>query len=212
MTDKQMTKDETIQACCKLLAKLLSEQAKEINATEVKIKLNQIINKDGEFVGDIMVTWNYDKDTEFEETEELSDIFDQLDKLQATNKYLKSKVKHYEQLLKLDITKLETAAELKPHADYLKTTGSILLVEENRKLKQTFIEIQKIVKPYQRNIDKICGHCRRYDGCHACCIDDINCYQYKKPTTPACDKYCELKEFEINNIANQILQKISEII
>ena len=36
-------------------------------------------------------------------------------------------------------------------------------------------------------------------------------YQYKKPTTPACDKYCELKEFEINNMANQVLQKISEV-
>ena len=79
------------------------------------------------------------------------------------------------------------------------------------KLEQAFIEIKEIVKPHQRNIDKICGHCRRYDCCHACCIDDINCYQYKKPTTPACDKYCELKEFEINNMANQVIQKISEV-
>ena len=61
MTDKQMTNDETIQACCKLLAKLLSEKAKEINATEVKIRLNQIINKDAEFVGNVEVTWNYDE-------------------------------------------------------------------------------------------------------------------------------------------------------
>ena len=76
---------------------------------------------------------------------------------------------------------------------------------------KTLAEIKEIVKPYQKNIDKICGHCRRYDGCHACCIDDINYYRYKKPTTPACDKYCELKEFEINNITNQILQKISEV-
>ena len=79
------------------------------------------------------------------------------------------------------------------------------------KLKQTLTEIKEIVKPHQRNIDKICGHCRRYDTCYACCIDDINCYQYKKPTTSACDKYCELKEFEINNMANQVLQKISEV-
>ena len=84
------------------------------------------------------------------------------------------------------------------------------LLQEYDKLKTALTEIKEIAKPHQRNIDKICGHCRRYDGCHACCIDDINCYQHKKPTTPACDKYCELKEFEINNIANQILQKISE--
>lgn len=84
------------------------------------------------------------------------------------------------------------------------------IFKDNIKLKQTLTEIKGIVKPHQRNIDKICGHCRRYDTCHACCIDDINCYQYKKPTAPACDKYCELKEFEINNMANQVLQKISE--
>ena len=41
------------------MAKLLSEKAKEINATEVKIRLNQIINKDAEFVGNVEVTWNY---------------------------------------------------------------------------------------------------------------------------------------------------------
>lgn len=85
------------------------------------------------------------------------------------------------------------------------------IFKDNIKLKQSLTEIKEIVKPYQRNIDKICGHCRRYDCCHACCIDDINCYQYKKPTTPACDKYCELKEFEINNMANHVLQKISEV-
>ena len=41
--------------------------------------------------------------------------------------------------------------------------------------------------------------------------EHYNCYQYKKPTTSACDKYCELKEFEINNMANQVLQKTSEV-
>jgi hypothetical protein len=69
MTDKQMTKDETIQACCKLLAKLLSEQAKETNATKIKIRLNQIINKDAEFVGNVEVTWDYNGDTELDENE-----------------------------------------------------------------------------------------------------------------------------------------------
>ena len=63
--------------------------------------------------------------------------------------------------------------------EYLSPMGASLY-EENNKLKQTLAEIKEIVKPHQRNIDKICGHCRRYDCCHACCIDDINCYQYKK--------------------------------
>ena len=58
MTNKQMTKDETIQACCKLLAKLLSEQAKEFNATKIKMKLNDITHKNGVSVGNIEVIWN----------------------------------------------------------------------------------------------------------------------------------------------------------
>ena len=81
---------------------------------------------------------------------------------------------------------------------------------ENDKLKQTLTEIKEIAKPYQKDIDKICGNCRRYDGCHACCLDDINCYQYRKGTTTACDKFMELKDFDINKLANIILQKISE--
>ena len=79
------------------------------------------------------------------------------------------------------------------------------------KLKQTLVETKEIAEPYQKDIDKICGNCRRYDVCHACCMDDINCYQYKKGTTPACDKFMELKDFDINKLANQILQKISEV-
>lgn len=75
MTDKQMTKEETIQAYCKLLAKLLSEQAKEFNATEVKIRLNQIINTEGEFVGNVEVAWNYDENnTEMQNYNEDTEI------------------------------------------------------------------------------------------------------------------------------------------
>lgn len=58
MTNKQMTKEETIQACCKLLAKLLSEQAKEFNATKIKMKLNDITHKNDVSVGNIEVIWN----------------------------------------------------------------------------------------------------------------------------------------------------------
>ena len=91
------------------------------------------------------------------------------------------------------------------------TIRKIDYLKESLIYKQTLIEIREIAKPYQRDIDKICGNCRRYDDCHACCMDDINCYQYKKGTTPACDKFMELKDFDINKLANQILQKISEV-
>jgi hypothetical protein len=67
MTDKQMTKDETIQTCCKLLAKLLYEQAKEANATEIKIRLNEITYKDIGFIGNVEVVWDFNRDNEFDE-------------------------------------------------------------------------------------------------------------------------------------------------
>ena len=40
-------------------------------------------------------------------------------------------------------------------------------------LKQTLTEIKEIAKPYQRDIHKICGYCRKYDSCHACCIEHL---------------------------------------
>ena len=81
---------------------------------------------------------------------------------------------------------------------------------KNEKLKQTLTEIKKIAEPYQKDIDKICGNCRRYDGCHTCCMDTLNNYEYRTGTTKACDKFIELNDFDINKLANQILQKISE--
>ena len=75
------------------------------------------------------------------------------------------------------------------------------------KLEETLIEIIEIAKPYQKEIKKICGNCDNYDDSHACCRFDLNCYQYKKGDTKACDKFIELKKFEINNLANKILQK-----
>ena len=78
------------------------------------------------------------------------------------------------------------------------------------KLSKTLTEIKEIAKPYQRDIDKICGYCRRYDGTHACCMDDLNSYEYRTGTTKACERFVELKRFDINIVANKILQKISE--
>ena len=75
----------------------------------------------------------------------------------------------------------------------------------------TLMDIKEIAKPYQKDIQNICSNCNNYDDCHACCKFDLNCYQYKKGDTKACDKFIELKEFEINNLANKILNKISEV-
>lgn len=89
--------------------------------------------------------------------------------------------------------------------------GLQLEIEENDKLKQTLTEIKEIAKPYQRDIDKICGYCRRYDGAHACCMDDLNRYEYRTGTTEACNRFIESERFDINIVANKILQKISEV-
>ena len=81
---------------------------------------------------------------------------------------------------------------------------------EIRKLSKTLTEIRELAKPYQRDIDKICGYCRKYDSCHACCIDDLKLYEYRTGTTKACERFVELERFNINIMANDILQKISE--
>ena len=82
---------------------------------------------------------------------------------------------------------------------------------ENNKLKQTLQEIKEIAEPYQKEIKKICGNCDNYDGCHACCKFDLNCYQYKKGDTIACEKFILHWKYYINELANKILQRISEV-
>ena len=85
------------------------------------------------------------------------------------------------------------------------------VVDENKKLKQTLTEIKKIVEPYKMTIKKICGNCKKYDDCHACCYKDINCYKYTSSKTNACEEFTYLDKFVPNILANNILQKISEV-
>ena len=78
------------------------------------------------------------------------------------------------------------------------------------KFLQTFAEIKKVTEPYKMTIKKICGNCKKYDDCHACCYKDINCYKYTSADTNACKEFTYLDEFVPNILANNILQKISE--
>ena len=87
---------------------------------------------------------------------------------------------------------------------------SIRITAENSKLEQTLIEIKEIAEPYRMTIKKICGNCKKYDDCHACCYKDINCYKYTSSKTDACEEFTYLDEFVPNILANNILQKISE--
>ena len=84
------------------------------------------------------------------------------------------------------------------------------LKAENEKLEQTLAEIKEIAEPYKMLIKKICGNCKKYDDCHACCYKDINCYKYTSSKTDACEEFTYLDEFVPNILANNILQKISE--
>lgn len=78
------------------------------------------------------------------------------------------------------------------------------------KHEQTLTEIKEIVEPYKMTIKKICGNCKKYDDCHACCYKDINCYKYTSPKTNACEEFTYLDKFIPNILTNNILQKISE--
>lgn len=88
---------------------------------------------------------------------------------------------------------------------------NIILEQRNEKLKQFLAEIKEIAEPYKMTIKKICGNCKKYDDCHACCYKDINCYKYTSPKTNACEEFTYLDELIPNILANNILQKkISE--
>ena len=78
------------------------------------------------------------------------------------------------------------------------------------KLEQTLINIKEIAEPYKMTVKKICGNCKKYDDCHACCYKDINCYKYTSSKTNACEEFTYLDEFVPNILENNILQKISE--
>ena len=84
--------------------------------------------------------------------------------------------------------------------------------QECKKLKQTLAEIKDISEPYKMTIKKICGNCKKYDDCNVCCYKDINCYKYTRAETNACEEFVYLDEFVPNILANNILQKISEVI
>lgn len=77
-------------------------------------------------------------------------------------------------------------------------------------LEQVLTEIKEIAEPYKMTKKKICGNCKKYDDCHACCYKDINCYKYTSADTNACEEFTYLDEFIPNILANKILQKISE--
>ena len=80
------------------------------------------------------------------------------------------------------------------------------------KFLKTFAEIKKVTEPYKMTIKRICGNCKKYDDCHACCYKDINCYKYTSSKTNACEEFTYLDEFVPNILANNILQKISKVI
>lgn len=86
---------------------------------------------------------------------------------------------------------------------------NIILEQRNEKLKQFLAEIKEIAEPYKMTIKKICGNCKKYDDCHACCYKDINCYKYTSPKTNACEEFTYLDELIPNILANNILQKKS---
>ena len=108
----------------------------------------------------------------------------------------------------LDQLKADREEALK-QLEFVRTLNTVKETEI-RKLSKTLIEIKEITEPYKMIIKKICGNCKKYDDCHACCYKDINCYKYTSPKTDACKEFTYLDELIPNILANNILQKISE--
>ena len=79
------------------------------------------------------------------------------------------------------------------------------------KLSKTLTKIKGIAEPYRMTIKKICGNCKKYNGYYAYCYKDINYYKDTSSETNACEEFTYLDELIPNILANNILQKISEV-
>ena len=114
---------------------------------------------------------------------------------------------HCYELYKQLKRKEQECEELKHEVELMMDCASCKVDE----YKQTLAEIKEIAEPYKMTVKKICGNCKKYDDCHACCYKDINCYKYTSSKTNACEEFTYLDEFVPNILANNILQKISEV-
>lgn len=58
MKTEEMTDEETLQGCCKLMAKIFSKQALNLNATNINYKVENITDKEtGTLFGTVKVEW-----------------------------------------------------------------------------------------------------------------------------------------------------------
>lgn len=81
---------------------------------------------------------------------------------------------------------------------------------ELQKYKKCIEEIKKEALPYKKEIKGICGECEAYDDCHACCLDNINCYKHKSPNTEACNKFIPDLDPSVLTL-NIILKRIEDL-
>lgn len=59
---KELTDGEKLQACCKIIAKILSVQAKTLNSNKINYFIDEITEKEtGKFYGNIKVEWSNDR-------------------------------------------------------------------------------------------------------------------------------------------------------
>lgn len=140
---------------------------------------------------------------------------DELDQLKKTNEELKKENEELKKQvcclrpeLKFMIDK--TCSKYNIEAKYYHEK-IVEIINNLDKLSKTLVEIKEIAEPYKMTIKKICGNCKKYDDCHACCYKDINCYKYTSSKTNACEEFTYLDELIPNILANNILQKISEV-
>lgn len=140
----------------------------------------------------------YKKDCFNEPYYSLGKVIEQLDQLKAEKEKLKKECEIWKnQVLTLDDEDITVQITQRQFEEY-------------NKLKTALAEVKEIAEPYRMTIKKICGNCKKYNDCHACCYKDINCYKYTSSETNACEEFVYLDEFIPNLLANNVLQKISE--
>lgn len=78
-------------------------------------------------------------------------------------------------------------------------------LHEAYKFQKCLQEIKTIAEPFAKCYTHTCRNCEKYDSAHACCLKNINCYEYNDGSKSSCkDFVLPTKQFYQQILANVI--------
>lgn len=181
---------------------------KEIYIDDVDVSWCEFYNKDDKTCREVNGKYGTDI-CEFDKCENYNCYYKQLKRKEQECEELKKQVCGLRPELKYIIDK--TCSKYNIEAKYYHEK-IVEIINNLDKLSKTLTKIKGIAEPYRMIIKKICGNCKKYNGYYAYCYKDINYYKDTSSETNACEEFTYLDELVPNILANNILQKISEVV